>query len=308
MLDQHIPLDREQSFIVGAMAYWESLASFIVDQSLDSLDYLSPFCSFNPSGIVYPNPGTGICTPLFIYLARVGTLLRQKRLLDRLNTVRRPRNDVRYDSGLHDDANHLHSLILEFRTPSLEIIAPTGDVNTPVSHLCDMARIYRLVNILELYQAFPLLARERHNISEDLGVLSSMIFDIATSILGIIRDLPRNSGIFTVLGLALISAGSALQNPYHSPRGESSFNLQAELERGRTGESALAYWRNIFHEQILHTHKQCGISAILRADELIRCVWRRADSAQESDARTELSSPLHWMDIMTDQQMETLYG
>ena len=108
---------------------------------------------------------------------------------------------------------------------------------------------------------------------------------------------------------ALALARSASSHVWSAERASSaSFNLQAELERSRTGESALAYWRNIFHEQVLHTHKQCGISAILRADELIRCVWRRADSAPESAARNGVSSSLHWMDVMTDQQMETLYG
>jgi hypothetical protein len=310
--DQHVSLNREQSFIVGAMAYWESLASYIVDQSLDSLNYLLPFCSLDSSQTIYPNPGTGICTPLFIYLARIGTLLRQKRILDRLKSVGRTCHDGGYDSGLFGDAHRLHSLVLGFQTPHSDMIAPTGDVHTPVSHLYDVARIYRLVNLLELYQAFPSLATEYQDTSGGEDVPSTLIFDIATSILSIIRDLPRDSGTFTILGLALISAGSAIQSsPLDACRSSTdilSFSLQTELGKGRRSNAAIEYWRETFHDQVIHTYKQCGISAILRADKLMKEVWRQADSVQDSAVGNEIRLPVHWMDVMMDQQMETLYG
>jgi hypothetical protein len=37
-------------------------------------------------------------------------------------------------------------------------------------------------------------------------------------------------------------------------------------------------------------------------------VWKRADLAQESATGNEIGLPVHWMDVMMDQQMETLYG
>jgi hypothetical protein len=191
------------------------------------------------------------------------------------------------------------------------MIAPTGDVNTPVSHLYDVARIYRLVNLLELYQAFPSLATEYQNTRGVDEVPSTLIFDIGTSILSIIRDFPRDSGTFTILGLALISAGSAIQSSpldCRSSTDKSSFSLQTELGKGRRSNTAIEYWRETFHDQVIHTYKQCGISAILRADELMKEVWRRADLAQESATGNEIGLPVHWMDVMMDQQMETLYG
>ncbi|KAK6008138.1 hypothetical protein QM012_000041 [Aureobasidium pullulans] len=74
-------LTRQQSFIVGAMAFLECLASIIIDQPIDVLQYLRPFTRIAEDQRIYPNPWTGVSTPLFIILAEVATLIRQKRNL-----------------------------------------------------------------------------------------------------------------------------------------------------------------------------------------------------------------------------------
>lgn len=65
------------------MAYWESVICFLLNQSLEATEYLDALCDEDDTGARYPNPWTGICTALFIYLAKVGTLARQRSLVQK---------------------------------------------------------------------------------------------------------------------------------------------------------------------------------------------------------------------------------
>lgn len=332
LLDEHGAvgiLDRDQSFIVGSMAYWETLAAFITDQSGESVDYLTPFATLAEGQTVYPHAWAGVSTPIFIYMARVGILLRQKIMLQKLTFLRRGsvvKSEL--DADLIHDAKELYDKVLAYSLPPIECMEETGDECTPLSHLIDVAKIYRFVALLELFQAFPSLAASvaaaaatttpspsrAHPApppsSRDVSI-DELIYDLATSITTIISDFPRESGVFTVLCIALISAGSALQSDPTTSRAIT--RLTDELHLVRRGKAGVAGWRHIMREQIMHTRRKLGLAAVHRVAKLVQEVWSRSDvqtglGGTSADSSPGSPSMVHWMDVMIDLRIETLFG
>ncbi|EME78839.1 uncharacterized protein MYCFIDRAFT_43729 [Pseudocercospora fijiensis CIRAD86] len=298
-------LTREQNFIVGSMAYWECLASFICDQPVGAIHYLLPFCTLAEGQIVYPHSWTGVSTPMFILTAQVGVLLRQKRVLEKLALIRRGAEAKdNLDLELIQDASDLHDKITEYELPPMASIEDTGDPNTPISHLCEVTNVYRFTALLELYRAFPLLAQQPDpdNITMNPMKVQSdaddLAFDLATSIITIISDMPRSSGVYTVLCIPLISAGSALQ-AYQAPS-------KGDLTRMRRSRSNVDSWRENSRQQILHTSRQIGLAPFKRLAKLVQEVWTRADMLADMAADPEY--PVHWIDVMMEMHLETLFG
>ncbi|KXS98322.1 hypothetical protein AC578_6850 [Pseudocercospora eumusae] len=303
-------LTREQNFIVGSMAYWECLASFICDQPMGAIHYLLPFCTLADGQVVYPHSWTGVSTPMFILTAQVGILLRQKRVLEKLSLIRRGTEAKdNLDLELIQDASHLHDKIMEYDLPPMEAIQDTGDLNTPISHLCEVAKVYRFTALLELYRAFPLLAQ--HPSSENLTMdptkvqsnADELAFDLATSIITIVADMPRSSGVYTVLCIPLICAGAALQ-AYQTASSEGC--LGAELTRMRRSRSNVDCWRENTRQQILHTSRQIGLAPFKRLAKLVQEVWTRSD--MHADIGADPETHIHWIDVMMEQHLETLFG
>lgn len=311
-------LNRQQSFIVGSMAYWECLASILIDQSLQKLDYLKPFRELADGQTIYPNSWTGVSTPTFIYLAQVGVLLRQKRILEKLVQINRgcPLASES-NSGILEDARAIHDEVLNYDLPSTESMEETGDPNTPVSHLCDVAKVYRFVALLELYQAFPSLLEAEGDNSDQNAVKRrgrEMVFNLATSALTILSNIPRTSGVFTVLSLAYISSGSAIQmalaaskDRTHSTSSD-RLNLDAELNDVRHSKTAVEWWRDNVRQQIMHSHRRLGIASLGRGAKLVQEVWNRSDLQAEMATDVETVSYVHWLDVMIELRLETLYG
>lgn len=307
-------LNREQSFIVGSMAYWECLSSFIVDQSLDTIAYLSPFTEPVPGQTIYPNPWTGVSTPIFIRMAQVGVLLRQKRILDKLSCIRRGSyvGDILAEELL-EEARGVLSAVMVYALPPEEHMEDTGDANTPLQHLREVATVYRLTAILELYQTFPSLAvrsidptDDDYNIPLDQTAINNTIFDLASSITSIVSALPRQSGTYTVLCIALICAGGAMQNSY-AQQSDAPDSLEDQLARIRRNRSALEERRATLRAQILHTMRQLNLDAVRKAAKLVQEVW------SQSDVRAEIGGDagqhrIHWMDVMMELRLETLFG
>lgn len=78
---------RARHMLVGIMAYWEAMSSFVMNQPLETISYLDGICDQDPTTMIQPTPWTGICTPLFVHMAKVGTLARQKLSIKNLSIV-----------------------------------------------------------------------------------------------------------------------------------------------------------------------------------------------------------------------------
>ncbi|KAF2165008.1 hypothetical protein M409DRAFT_24909 [Zasmidium cellare ATCC 36951] len=306
-------LNREQSFLVGSMAYWECLASILIDQSLQKLDYLKPFSELADGQPIYPNSWTGVSTPTFIFLAQVGVLLRQKRVLEKLVQIDRGCPlATGNNSGILADARQIHDQVLNYNLPSIDSMEETGDPNTPLSHLCDVAKVYRFVILLELYQAFPTLLESNADPTPAEPRARETIFDLATSALTILSNIPRTSGVFTVLSLAYISAGSAVQLAMAGSKADTTvpgrLDLDAELNEVRHSKTAVQWWRDNLRQQIIHSHKRLGIASLGRGAKLVQEVWNRSDLQAEMAIGPDSAPHVHWLDVMIELRLETLYG
>lgn len=299
--------DREQSFIIGAMAYLECLASIIVDQPVESLNYMVRFATLTQGRRVYPNPWTGISTPLFIYLAGTATLVRRKR---RLVSLGGQCSDV--DLELTRSARELYGLVLAHHPPSAISVDDTQDANTPLAHLFVMDTVFRLVILLELTQDFPEVITH----DQPLREVRQASLDLAIAVLTMVSDLPESSGANIMLSVPLLIAGSALQTVepisrnihYRYDLSSTSFDaLCGQIAALKHCPATLRMWRGQVTWRLEQLYHRVGLAPVKRVIAILEVVWHRADKA--SDSGTSSSGTLvHWMDVMTEERLETLFG
>ncbi|RAK78872.1 Zn(II)2Cys6 transcription factor [Aspergillus fijiensis CBS 313.89] len=229
-----------QHFFVGALAYWEALTSFVVDQEdLEGAEYLlasRPRVSHQGAtrGMLKdPHPWSGISPELFIYLSEIGAIARRFHYLRRDRStymaargggsaafqLQAQRNDLRSHAG------RLKVLVSQYRVPPPEAVRGTGDALAPAAHFRTLARVYQLSALLELYRMFPELEQQDdpasgpwlspHEAALEEGVNHEhrrrQLHARAVGILSLIASIPETSSTRATQMLALVIAGSTLQ-------------------------------------------------------------------------------------------------
>ncbi|EUC30528.1 hypothetical protein COCCADRAFT_103708, partial [Bipolaris zeicola 26-R-13] len=302
-----VALDREQSFIIGAMVHQECLLSIIIDQPVESLQYLLRFTTLVQEQRVYPHPFTGISTPLFVYLAESLALVRQKR-----NLMSREERGSNFDLQLSKRVRELYMLVLAHQPPLVTSVDDTQDLNTPLPHLFAVDAMLRLVILLELIQSFPEV------IIGDAPTrqVRQTSLDLAIAILTIASDLPEPSGANNMTSIPLLSAGSALQSAESTPRNiHQGYDLSANSLDGLRGQIAalmhrpatLQMWRDQVSWRVERLHSRVSVAPVKRISAILEAVWQQADKAANSDTCTSRNM-VHWMDVMTEGRLETLFG
>ncbi|KAF4962266.1 hypothetical protein FSARC_9655 [Fusarium sarcochroum] len=217
------------SFYLGLQAYWESIASFLLDQDMGQLDSLHTACTSLPVEANRVNPWTGVDSTLWVLLAKAGCLVRKRRTL-----LLKKQTQILEDDGtefqsyigiLDQQAIILEQQILTYTTSDISRFEATQDNQTIISHLELIARCCRFAALLELYRAFSSTC----NVIAGLRVL--MITDgewlgdavaqtyldipgafraLALGMLKILRSIPKDSNTKCLHSLLLLIAGSAL--------------------------------------------------------------------------------------------------
>ncbi|KAL4757066.1 Zn(II)2Cys6 transcription factor [Aspergillus foveolatus] len=337
-----------RDFLIGIMVYWESLASFFTDQSLDAIAYLYAFCE---EGIsigtrIHPNPWAGICTPLFVYLAKAGTLARQRSLAKNLSNLTAGPSATSIQTQLIAEltghARQTETALLQYEIPAEDRIRETADHLTPISHLQKMAQIYRLAALLEIYRNFPSLLRTESNTTPGSTTQSQelerplenssskdKLLTLATAILTLIMGLPRTSGVNCVMTIPLIIAGSTLQPVTPTFVGarkaekesgrKDSYQLETETATAwntlaseilsiSAQEETRLYWRDLVRERLRAVHSYVGLASVLRALDILENVWARSDfQAIATDGEAVLEF-VQWTEVMVGEKLETVLG
>ncbi|KAL4922085.1 hypothetical protein BDW62DRAFT_197321 [Aspergillus aurantiobrunneus] len=314
---------RLRSFMIGVMAYWEAVASFLINQSVDATAYLDSLGEQNVPRKLHPNPWAGICTPLFVYLARAGTLARQRSLLKHLSIVTSSANTrSQLIADILQAARATETALLHYQIPSRELIEDTEDPLTPVIHLQRLAQIYRLAALLELYRNFPELfdggsdqADEMSGTEIDGLAPAARMHSMAVSILTLVAAIPQISGVNCLLTLPLIIAGSTLQPTHPRPprrtQSTSYWNtLSAEIISISSSLDVQLYWRDFVRSRLEAVLRYVGLSAISRATQILEKVWTRSDtqsvaSCLDSGAEAEF---VQWIEVMVEEKLETVFG
>ncbi|PLB52881.1 hypothetical protein P170DRAFT_462718 [Aspergillus steynii IBT 23096] len=306
-------------FFVGALAYWEALASFIVDQNTDVADYLLPFYDRGETTTLSIHPWSGVSTTLFIYLSKVGSIARQLRHLRKpppLQTRAQMLTETRNTLLLH--AASLEESVSQYRVPAVEAVSDTDDPFAPVGHFQTLARVYQLSSLLELYRNFPeLLAQKTRTIVlQQDAVFHSNYRDrlnaLAIDILSLVASIPETSGTRASQMLALIIAGSTLQF-----QGDMSTEGNVQSLDGTSTPAVIGHWRSFVDARLGNMHRFVGLKTVNQAGAIVKETWERADLsglASGRGARMDDETPVqpativHWIDVMIEKGLETILG
>lgn len=99
---------------------------------------------------------TGVSTPLFVCLASVGVVARQKRVLARLESLGWPRGAYQpMVAELLQAARHLGACALKYTFPSQARIPDIQDCASSVQELECFSQMYRFAILVELWRNFP---------------------------------------------------------------------------------------------------------------------------------------------------------
>ncbi|KAH8666114.1 fungal-specific transcription factor domain-containing protein [Ilyonectria robusta] len=306
-------VNKTQSFLVSSMVYWEAMSSFLLDQETEALSYLDIFCSTASPSMVYPHPWTGVATPVFIFLAKVGTLMRKKRVLRNLRLFK---NGEAYQRALYsellEEARTVEQNILKCRIPFISLIEDIGDPHTTPEHFHAIGRCYRLAALLELYRAFPEIIEDesRFHLAADFAYdpmdnQSQLVLGLAFGILRTLEMVPDDSHTISTQNLLLLIAGSALAQ--FSPNQLQETPAQAKVN------DEVAQWRRFVRNRVLHLYTSIGLRPIKHVAITLEEVWSRMDIVVKSgsvmgDRDNVFSDQVHWMDIMAEKKLETMLG
>ncbi|KAI1046733.1 hypothetical protein LB505_006725 [Fusarium chuoi] len=301
-IDTRIKMTRTQTFVVSSMVYWEAMSSALFDQQYEGLSHLTMFCDPHPPALIQPCPWTGVATPIFVFLAKTLTLVRNNQALKSLWVFESGEIHRRALYGeLLAKATSLEREILRYRLPPLALIDDIGDPCTTPDHLLAISRCYRMAALLELYSAFPEITRTegRPDSAIDLDRGDEKIHPImglAFSILEILEKIPDDSGTISIQLLSLLIAGSVL-GPV-PPRGEDEELKRLETLRLRT-----------FVRQRIHKmYAAVRLGPIGNAMVILEEVWARMDMLPAFQNDNSATSSFHWINIMSEKKLETMFG
>jgi len=328
--------DPEKSFIIGALAYWEALLAFVVDQPLSTLDYLKPFCDQSSLDVIQLNPWSGICTPLFVYLGQVAILARQKRLSFKMQAMGWSSSTDAICQEILSAASTVERQILDYKVPPRAKTCDTGDPKTSLSHLENFAHCYQLASLLELYRSFPELLTNQISVdgaraSSHFSPLASfgradaqrtyqnskqahreLLLDMAGTLIWLLEDVPENCGFSIGHTLAIIICGSVLysvpqdSDATHDGQHRTVTNLLTSVAMRRT---TITRRREFLRRRIRGNSRVTGLKSLEQVEQLLDAVWSRMDVAcnlPSSDADDPLD--VHWLDVMAECRLETVYG
>jgi hypothetical protein len=316
---------RSISFVVGIMAYWEAMASFLTAESPETLQYLTKFCDQeHRDDIVFPNPWTGISTTLFIYTAQAGALCRQNRVMRALSVsiASTTALDELY-SKQTSEAVELEQLILRYSPPNSKCVEDSGDGLTSIHHLQCLAQVYRFAALLQLYMTFPSLLRKEYQAesSPKAGHYRQMVQEtpegkiiaMAVMVLNLVSSVPESSGVGVLMSLPLIIAGSALQKshglvPAHKNAEDRRSRIEHEMLSLHCSDHMLSHWRSLTLIKLRSLHDRVGLGAIRRAMQILEAVWLRADLSVSANDHISEAISIHWMDVMTEERLESVFG
>ncbi|KAF5695622.1 Arginine metabolism regulation II [Fusarium denticulatum] len=295
-------MTRTQTFVVSSMVYWEAMSSALFDQQYEDLSHLTMFCDPHPPALIQPCPWTGVATPIFVFLAKTLTLVRNNQALKSLRVFESGESHRKaLYAELLAKATSLEREIVGYRLPFVGLIDNIGDPCTTPDHLLYISRCYRLAALLELYSAFPETIRREEKLDGAIDQdhdddKAYLVTALAYSILEILERIPDDSGTISIQLLSLLIAGSVL-GPV-SPRGENEGPKRLETLRLR-----------IFVRQRIHKmYAAVRLGPIGNAMLILEEVWARMDILPAVQNMSSAMPSCHWIDIMLEKRLETMFG
>lgn len=132
-------------------------------------------------------------------------------------------------------------------------------------------------------------------------------------VLNLVSSIPESSGIRVLTTLPLIIAGSALQKPQgrastHESAGPARLRVENEILSVYRSDHMLSHWPSLVQMKLKSLHEQIGLGAIRRAIQILDAVWLRADLSVSATDSASKASFIHWMDVMVEERLESVFG
>ena len=198
----------------------------------------------------------------------------------------------------------------------------THDINTPMSHLIGIAEAYRRASLLQLYLAFDHLeVKQMQGTDAVFRVVENRRHELAAFAIGILRTLdsiPMSSGSKCIQHVLYITAASGLildkRSAAQAAPGPASFltfqrvdtagisDCQMGLSCSMAEFNSEVYRAREYILSRLSTLQELLPSRPVKiAKELVVAIWEKYDSEASCCHLT------HWLDIMMDTGLQTLF-
>ncbi|KAK2810164.1 hypothetical protein FQN50_003134 [Emmonsiellopsis sp. PD_5] len=327
------------SFYLGLQAYWETVASFLVDQDLDQLEYLNDACMKLPTNTVYVHPWTGISSTLWMLLAKAGCLTRRKRIC----TLGGPLDGTLALDRLEEQARRLEGELLAYAIPDASSAESTYDEQTPISHLEDIARCCKFAALLELYRAFGTICHGQRVVDAIMATdgkatsgrfnpdeshhptVADVLAELSLGIIKTLQSIPENSNTRCLHPLLLLISGSALSTrllgervlymcpPSPSPTPENTTTgVPGDNNYNPDPATIIKSWRQFIYDRITHVEQVINIDNVRNIRRVLEEVWAQDDDLRDlaslfPDDDVIAAEPCHWIDIMEKKKLEFLF-
>jgi hypothetical protein len=320
-------LDAEEQglldFFNGCLIYEEMLRSVVSNDEIDFQNMLSwpePQTSHTSIVLATPHAWTGVSSEVLRLFGKSMTLCRRSRSRFRLN------NGTTYrvlQGALMDitEARLLEEALLAVDISSREESNELDDLAVNSQHLHNATEAYRLSSLLQLYQTFPDLIATRipSQVKPDGSVAwSAWVTPLALHITSLLESIPPSS-MSCIQTLICICAGTGLRfesrgtndfgddidltldSPNHNPFSP-EFDLLA-LGSGISESSLkISRARHFIMDRLRWLELSLPPKPIGVAKDLLKTTWTVYDEEVDSTNRT------HWIDVMTLNGLQSLFG
>jgi hypothetical protein len=336
------PEDRTiLDFFNKSLIYWDMLLAVVKDDEDLRLDGPRDGASKGEMFLVaekegyntqiIPHPWTGVSTVYAQLFAETIRLCRSFRSNARSQkfTATRLRTALREI----EKAQKLEEKLLHLEHPNVGQITDTGDQRTPRPHLLEVAEAYRTAALLQLYQTFPDLVATHvpENTDADNSQVpwTECIIPLAFNLIKSLEQVPPGSGsrmlqpvlyITASTGLKLTSLattsptrgqtnGKLVHNSFES--GDMSDYIEQFLAVESKNDHLITLSqmsldignaRRFVMERLNLLESTLPPKPIIMAKSLVKAIWEAYDNASPE------APPSHWIDIMEDQDLRSIFG
>ncbi|KAH8199200.1 hypothetical protein TruAng_006606 [Truncatella angustata] len=327
--------DRQTlSFFNNSIIYWNMLIAVISDEKDDlGVPKLKEPENKGLTRPIVPHPWTGVSATaqrLFTQAVRLCRRFRRNLRQGSIATMRNLETALRGIKEAQDIEEEL--LGLEHYQP--HEISETGDRMSPASHFIDVAEGYRLASLVQLYQTFPDLVSRRlpEHATGSAGFVpwDNWIVPLSLRLVNTLKKVPVSSGTRCIQPLLYLSASTGLrfdaETLMHNRRASQSMRAGSIDNSGNPstvnplvpsviGSDTLEAQVTITRLSIEVTHARRFVmerlsalehslppAPVLVAKDLVKAIWAGYDSDTPGTSYT------HWIDVMEDSELRTIFG
>ncbi|KAF4998296.1 hypothetical protein FGRMN_3345 [Fusarium graminum] len=274
-----------------------------------------------------PHPWTGISPLASQLFAQAIRLCRSFR-----RNLKLPKETGRdFQRALEEiqEAQRLEERILGLDFQSSLCVASTGDYRTPPHHLAQVAEAYKLAALLQLYQTFPDLvalrlpsnsvhANSRHVPWEE------WIIPLSLRLVSVLEHIPPNSGTRVIQPLLYITASTGLRydstalldtpGSFLGTNMPPGFPPDLFTSMGALGTPPspaavisrisldISNARHFITGRLNMLENSLPPKPVVMAKELIKAIWEAYDNEPPGSAL------VHWVDVMEDKNLRSMFG